>query len=238
MKLIRVTTAILMICYLLMANVSPALALPPLPSTFSGTVLLDGVGAPAGTLISAWINGVKYAELAVTIYLGTTYYGIDVPGDDPATGGIIEGGTQGQTIIFHVGSLVAAQTGIWQSGNPQTLNLTAVSNLAPTDISLSPSSVAENLPTDTVVGALTSTDPDTGNTFTYSLVPGTGSTDNASFNISGSNLRTSVIFNYEFGNSYSIRIRTTDQGGLFFEKVFTITILNVNEAPVLASIGN
>src|SRR5690606_17637909 len=33
-------------------------------------------------------------------------------------------------------------------------------------------------------------------------------------------------------SSYSIRIRTTDQGSLLFEKVFTITIANVNEAPV------
>src|SRR5262249_38621862 len=32
---------------------------------------------------------------------------------------------------------------------------------------------------------------------------------------------------------YSIRVRATDQGGLFFEKVFTINVTNLNEAPVL-----
>ena len=209
MKLIRITTVVLMIITLLLANVSPALALPPLPSTFSGTVLVNGVGSPAGTLISAWINGVKYAEVPVTIYLGVTYYGIDVPGDDPATSGTIEGGIEGQTIVFHIGALVAQQTGIFHSGDPQNLNLTAVS--APTDISLSPTSVAENSAINTTVGALTATDPSAGETFTYTLVSGTGSTDNASFNILGANLRTLAVFDYETKNSYSVRIRVTDR---------------------------
>ena len=236
MKLIRITTVVLMIITLLLANVSPALALPPLPSTFSGTVLVNGVGSPAGTLISAWINGVKYAEVPVTIYLGVTYYGIDVPGDDPATSGIIEGGTQLQTIVFQIGTLVAQQTGSWQSGNPQSLNLTAVS--APTDISLSPTSVAENSAINTTVGALTATDPSAGETFTYTLVSGAGSTDNASFNILGANLRTSAVFDYETKNSYSVRIRVTDSELLWYEEAFTISVTNVNEAPVVTDIPN
>jgi len=72
-------------------------------------------------------------------------------------------------------------------------------------------------------------DPDAGNTFTYSLVSGTGSTDNTSFTISGSTLQTAAIFDFEAKSSYSIRVRTTDQGGLWFEKTFTIGVLNVAE---------
>lgn len=107
-------------------------------------------------------------------------------------------------------------------------------NEAPTNITLTPTTVAENLPIDTVVGAFNTTDPDTGNTFTYSTVAGTGDTDNAQFNISGGNLRTSAIFDYETKSSYSIRVRSTDQGGiLFFEKSFTITVTNVNDPPVI-----
>ncbi len=102
---------------------------------------------------------------------------------------------------------------------------------APTDITLTPSTVAENLPVGTVVGALTTTDPEVGDTFTYTLVAGTGDVDNGSFTISGSNLLTNAMFNFETKSSYSIRVRTTDHGGLFFEKVLTITITNVNEAP-------
>ena len=104
-------------------------------------------------------------------------------------------------------------------------------NETPTDISLSATSINENVLANSTVGTLSSTDPDAGNTFTYTLVSGTGSTDNASFNISGSNLRISISPDFETKSSYNIRLRTTDQGGLFFEKQFTITINNTNEAP-------
>ncbi len=95
---------------------------------------------------------------------------------------------------------------------------------APTDIALSNNTVLENQPVNTVVGTLSTTDPDAGNTFTYTLVSGTGSVDNASFNISGESLRTSAVFDYATKSSYSIRVRTTDQGGLYTEKVFTDSI--------------
>ena len=111
-------------------------------------------------------------------------------------------------------------------------------NHAPTAISLDSSSVAENQPANTIVGALSTTDPDSGNTFTYTLVSGTGDTDNSSFNINGSNLRTSAIFDYETKSSYSIRVRSTDQGGLWFEKQFTITVTDVNETPTNISLSS
>jgi hypothetical protein len=103
---------------------------------------------------------------------------------------------------------------------------------SPTDIQLSNSSIAENQPMTTTVGTLSTVDANAGDTFTYSLVSGAGDTGNASFDISGSQLRSSVIFDYEIKNSYSIRIRTTDQTGLFFEKVFTITITDVSETSI------
>ncbi|GEM_PF-969887 len=121
------------------------------------------------------------------------------------------------------------QGGLWFE---KTFTITVTKlNLAPTDVALSASSVAENQPSGTAVGTLSTTDPDAGDTFTYSLVSGTGSTDNTSFTILGSTLQTAASFNYEAKSSYSIRVRTTDQGGLWFEKAFTITVTNVNEAP-------
>jgi hypothetical protein len=108
-------------------------------------------------------------------------------------------------------------------------------NEGPTDVSLSASSINENVTANSTVGTLSSTDPDAGDSFTYTLVAGTGSTDNASFNISGNSLRIANIPDYETKNSYSIRVRTTDQGSLYFEKAFTVTILNVNEAPVITA---
>ena len=114
-----------------------------------------------------------------------------------------------------------------------TITVMPGSNVSPTNILLSNSSIAESQPINTVVGTLSTTDPDVGDTFTYSLVPGSGDTGNGSFNISGNQLRSSVVFDYEAQNSYSVRIRTTDQGGLFFDKAFIITITDVSESTIL-----
>lgn len=114
-----------------------------------------------------------------------------------------------------------------------TITVNAV-NDAPTALSLSISSVAENEPSGTTVGTFSSIDVETGSSFTYSLVGGTGDSDNSSFTISGNTLKTDASFDYETKNSYSIRVRTTDNGGLFFEQVFTVNVGDVSEnvAPV------
>jgi hypothetical protein len=112
-----------------------------------------------------------------------------------------------------------------------TVTVSDVVGEPPTDLSLTPAAIAENQPSGTTVGTLSSSDPDPGATFTYTLVPGTGSTDNASFTISGSSLRTAGIFNFEAKTSYAIRVRSTDNGGLTYEEALTVTVTNVNEAP-------
>ncbi|MBN1189841.1 MAG: SBBP repeat-containing protein [Dehalococcoidales bacterium] len=99
-----------------------------------------------------------------------------------------------------------------------------VINHSPAGISLSNTSISENQASNTLVGTFSTTDPDEGDSFSYSLVSGTGDTDNASFNISGDSLRTSAVFDCETQNSYSIRVRSTDNGGLWCEKQFTIII--------------
>lgn len=106
----------------------------------------------------------------------------------------------------------------------------AASNTAPTNISLSSASIAEGAAANTTVGTLSATDAE-GGAMTFSLVSGEGSTDNASFSIVGNALQTATSLNYEAKSSYSVRIRATDAGGLTYEKAFTISVTNVNEAP-------
>jgi hypothetical protein len=101
----------------------------------------------------------------------------------------------------------------------------------PSDIALSSNTISENSGVNTLVGTLSSSDPDAGDTFTYTLVAGTGDTDNAAFNIDGSALRASNSLDYEAKSSNSLRVRSTNADGLFFEKVFTIIVTDVNEAP-------
>jgi hypothetical protein len=100
-------------------------------------------------------------------------------------------------------------------------------NQTPTDLTLSNSSINENFPANSTIGAFNTIDPDAGNTFTYSLVSGTGSIDNIFFTVTGGLLRLIPSPDFETKSFYSIRIRTTDQGGLFFEKQFIITIINL-----------
>ena len=101
----------------------------------------------------------------------------------------------------------------------------------PSNISLSNSELSENAGVNAMVGFLSSTDPDVGDTFTYSLVAGVGATDNAAFNINGTRLRAVDSLNFENKSTYSVRIRSTDSHGIFFEKVFTIHVTNQNESP-------
>lgn len=102
----------------------------------------------------------------------------------------------------------------------------------PTDILLSNTIIAENEPVNTEVGTLTAIDPDASDTHTFSLVQTGLYPDNVFFNIAGSSLRTNAIFDFEVEDTYSIRVRATDNWGEWFEKEFTITIMDVNEAPI------
>lgn len=79
MSIQRIFSALLLTIALTLSNFATALAAPPTPSSFWGIVTLDGASVPAGTIISARINGVQYASVAVTINLGTAYYSISVP---------------------------------------------------------------------------------------------------------------------------------------------------------------
>jgi len=109
-------------------------------------------------------------------------------------------------------------------------------NDPPTDITLDNSSIAENEPAGSHVGNLNTTDPDTGDSHTYSLVTGVSGCDssgNASFQISGAELQSAEVFEYESGpTSYTVCIQTEDSENETYTRQFTITVENVNEAPV------
>ena len=111
-------------------------------------------------------------------------------------------------------------------------------NQAPTALAVSKLTILENQVSGSLIGLLSSTDPNKVEKFTYSLVTGAGSTDNSSFVVTGNELKTSSVFNYEAKNTYSIRLRTTDAGGLTLEQNFTINVEDVNEQPTLNSIAN
>ncbi|MEB3831672.1 hypothetical protein, partial [Phormidium sp. CCY1219] len=81
-------------------------------------------------------------------------------------------------------------------------------NSPPTDLALSSNAIDENVGANTAVGTFSTTDPDTGDTFTYSLATGTGDTDNAAFTIVGDQLQINSSPDFETKSSYNIRVQT------------------------------
>ena len=113
---------------------------------------------------------------------------------------------------------------------------------SPDHLMLSSAIIAENQPPGTIVGTFDSEDPTFGDDFTYTLITGPGDSDNHRFVIDGENLKTTQVFDYEVISDYTVRVRTTDATGLFFEKVITIEVsdvdtykLYVNEEPIEVS---
>jgi hypothetical protein len=102
-----------------------------------------------------------------------------------------------------------------------------------------PMSLTENLSAGTSVGTFSTTDPgDVVGPWIYSLVSGTGSTNNSYFSLSGDTLHSSAPVDREIYPTLSLRVRTTDSDGFYFEKVFTVTVNDVNEfPPVITSNG-
>ena len=93
---------------------------------------------------------------------------------------------------------------------------------APTGISLSDTDVLEKMPRGTRVGVLTTIDMDNpSDSHDYSLVTGTGDSDNDRFAIDGNEL---VVRSGLLADSYSVRIQTEDAGGNTYQQSLDITI--------------
>ena len=116
------------------------------------------------------------------------------------------------------------------SGTAQVrVNVNAV-NDAPEAIMLEKNTILENKPEGTVVGTLTTTDPDEGDRFSYELARD-GSRDN--FKINGSNLVTKQSFDFEETATYTVTIQTTDSGKESFVGTIAVKVENENEPPIL-----
>ena len=114
---------------------------------------------------------------------------------------------------------------------PLTITIADV-NEAPTAMSLSNNEIDEDDTPGLLVGQMSTTDVDNGETFTYSLVTGAGDENNLLFTFSGDELRTAAPIDFESSTTLSIRVRVTDAGGLGYEEVFAITVNNVEIEPI------
>ena len=111
-------------------------------------------------------------------------------------------------------------------------------NEEPDSILLDSMEIFESQPIGTFIGNFSTIDPDQGDTHTYSFSSGPGSLDNQYFSIEDGKLLSDYVFNYSERQSYLIRVRSTDSGGLFTDENFVITIKNLNNPPTEISLSN
>ncbi|MEH2058174.1 MAG: putative Ig domain-containing protein [Nostoc sp.] len=153
------------------------------------------------------------------------------------TGAVTTSDNNGQFTFAHVSlaigdnSLIARSTDI--AGNQNTFSTNIYRFSPPTAINLAGNTVAENSSTGIVIGQLTSTDPDPGDTHTYTLEDNAG----GRFRIVGNQLQVAdgTLLNFESSTQHSVTITSTDANGLSLTKVFAIAVTNVNETPSFTS---
>lgn len=192
--------------------------------TVTATITVADDGGVTYTLGGSSIGGFALSNLARTN--STTYtaqFTVTEGGADVAAGSSIPVSVVLSDTAGNSNS--AFTTAISQAGD-------AINAHTPTDIALSNNSVATIGGVNAVVGALSSTDATSGDTFTYSLVAGAGDTNNGLFNINGGNLRANDAGALTAGNSYGVRVRTTDAAGNAYEEAFTV---NAVVGPAIAS---
>jgi hypothetical protein len=155
----------------------------------------DGTAAGDETLVNAFTTGFQLAPSVTAVADGGWVVAWQSQGEDGDGYGVFQRYFDG-------------------SGDPV--------NNPPTDISLSDTTVNENVKEGAVIGGISGTDPDAGDHLRFSLVK---NPDNA-FAIDNGNLVVAqgAKINFEVRDSYMIRIRATDDGGLHLDASFTIAV--------------
>lgn len=105
---------------------------------------------------------------------------------------------------------------------------------APTNLTLSNTTLAENSANGTVLGTLTTTDGNAADVFTYSMLDDAG----GRFALYGPEVRVAngSLLDYESTTSHNIQIQVTDLGGNTLTRTFTVNLTNLNDnTPIVAN---
>lgn len=119
------------------------------------------------------------------------------------------------------------------AGNTSTFSTTIYRFSAPTAINLTNNTIAENSVVGKVIGELSSIDPDTGDTHSYTLIDNAG----GRFKLVGNQLQVANgnLLDFETRAQHTVIVRSTDTNGLTKDQELTINVTNVNETPSFTS---
>lgn len=178
------------------------------------------------------------AGTTLTYWLGSTTLP-GVFGVNPTNGQITV--INNSLLNFEAVTSVTLTVNITDGGNPE-LSTTSQVTIAINDINEAPVvnaanfHVAENSANGTSVGFVTVTDPEVGQTHSYSLL---SDSSGGAFSINSATGEITVanrsLLNHEVASSYTLRVRAADSGTPWLTGVrdFVISVDDVNEAPVL-----
>jgi VCBS repeat-containing protein len=99
-------------------------------------------------------------------------------------------------------------------------------NVVPSSLSLTNTSVVENAPTGYVVGYATPVDADMNDTLTYSFV---GASGPFAIDATSGVITVNGALDFETTSSYNVTIRATDSSGLFADLSTTLSVINATE---------
>ena len=205
----------------------PTANLPPQINNQSLSILENSPsGQPVGTVAASDPEG---GSLTYDIVGGSSLFTIN------SSTGLISANS---SLNFEAQANYSLQVRVTDSGGLQSQALVAINvgnvNEAPIDITLSNANINESAAAGVIVGNLAAIDPDAGATATFTLLDNAGGL----FAISGTQLVVAGALDYEANASYNITVHVTDNGGLSYDKTFTIAVNNVNEAPTDITLSN
>lgn len=209
----------------------------------NGTAGFSGDGGPASAATFKFFNGSSSngwlaIDAAGNIYVVDSYNQrirlIDSSGKINTIAGTGNAGFNGDFIDAATADLnlplgLLPETGgnylLIQGGSNRISRVNRNSTATPRSITLTPGTISNNSPAGTSAGTLATTGTvPAGTTFKYSLVSGTGSTNNFQFSVSGTSLITVPITLTTTAKSLQVRVRSTDQTGAIVEVPLTVTI--------------
>ncbi len=111
-----------------------------------------------------------------------------------------------------------------------TLTITITGqNDAPTNLTAPALALVENAINGTLIGTVTPTDVDNGDTFTYQLTNNANGRFAIDLNTGTITVADGTQLNRELADSHSLTVQVTDAGGLSYSRNFTIGVDDVNE---------
>ncbi len=210
-------------------------------------LVLDGVAYPRGLGMHAPTSGVATADFAIngatsfksTIAIndyttgnyGSVIFRVYVDNVVQYTSGVITSTSAPIDLSINTtgGSTLRLEVGNAGNGNTFDHAVWLNARLEGGTIGLG---VAENSANGTVVGSVNRTDSDWGDNATYTLINDAGGRFAIANGTGLITVANSSLLNYEAQTSHTIVVRATDAGGLTFDKTMTVSVSDVNEAPV------